>query len=203
MNHRIFSAATLIVAAVAAGACTGVATPAPVQGEEIEDEEIEGDELEGEELEGDELEGEELEGEELVGEGDDGELPETPVGFCGSSGGNGDGVDGGSDGDIGGYPSAKAFCESTCGDSDAHMCTLDEMILSAQDGTLPGEGYYWFSGPAGQISNGDVISDCKGWTSDSSSDYGNMWGEFNGEEGAAWYNCRPGEIGRVEIACCT
>ena len=188
MKHRYTYLAGLALAALTVQACA-VEPAKPLPGEETPGLDLPGDETPGDETPGDETPGDDT-------------PEELEAGFCGSSVGNGDGIDGGSSGAIGGFPAAKAFCESTCGDSGAHMCTQSEMVMSAQEGLLPQETFLWFAGQPFTTPNGNYVDDCNGWTSSDKGDFGNMWGIFNGESQAAFFNCDPGEITPVEIACC-
>ncbi len=67
-------------------------------------------------------------------------------------------------GNIGGFTSAKALCETACGNTNAHMCTAHEMIMTLQLGiSLPGSGNYWITSPT-TSANTDLL-DCNSWTS--------------------------------------
>jgi hypothetical protein len=71
-------------------------------------------------------------------------------------------------GNIGGFTSAKALCATACGNSNAHMCTAHEIIMSLQLGvSLPGSGNYWITSPT-TSANTDLL-DCNSWTSSSAS----------------------------------
>lgn len=58
-------------------------------------------------------------------------------------------------GNIGGYPAAKSQCETTCGNSNAHMCTSHEIAISKQLGISVGGAEQWiatFAYPSGATS---------------------------------------------------
>ncbi|MBN4050296.1 hypothetical protein JYT28_00920 [Desulfobulbus sp. AH-315-M07] len=118
--------------------------------------------------------------------GDEG-TPGTPGGQ-GGQGPKGDpGVDGvqrslycglapESTGDLGGYVGAAAICVAQCGVADAHMCTAEEMVLSAQAGLLPaGASIYYASGMIQVVPGNLDIRDCLGWTSGVGSDSASAW----------------------------
>ena len=66
-------------------------------------------------------------------------------------------------GALGGYPGAKAACESRCGSSSAHMCTPDEMVRTAQLGATMPSAEGWIAGGV-NTSGSATQSDCGGFT---------------------------------------
>jgi hypothetical protein len=74
-----------------------------------------------------------------------------------------------------GYPAARAMCQqsSGCGSSPtAHMCSAEEMLLSAQLGiSMPGG---WFSSFTAAAYTYEV-ADCVGWTNNASNYLGLSW----------------------------
>lgn len=69
-------------------------------------------------------------------------------------------------GNIGGYSVAKTTCETTCSSPTAHMCTIEEIIRSAQLGVPSQSAAGWYAG--GFRSNDgqpQILVDCQAWTS--------------------------------------
>ena len=59
---------------------------------------------------------------------------------------------------VGGYHAAKLLCESACGNRPAHVCTISEVVRSAQLG---------MSMPEGWTAGSDGTGDCMGWAGNS------------------------------------
>ncbi|TGL58176.1 hypothetical protein EHQ58_12410 [Leptospira ognonensis] len=102
-------------------------------------------------------------------------------------------------GNIGGYSTAKSLCEasSACNNVNAHMCTAHELAISRQLGItiasntwFTSHGYWVGAVPA------VFVSDCEGWTSDSSS----IGGSFNNPSSTygSWNYCNN----NFKISCC-
>jgi hypothetical protein len=81
-----------------------------------------------------------------------------------------------------GYLGGKAMCaaSSGCGTSPtAHMCTMEEVIRSASLGLTIADG--WINGATGmeaaEVSGSGSYydSDCQGWTSSVTQQYGTLW----------------------------
>jgi hypothetical protein len=86
-------------------------------------------------------------------------------------------------GTLTGYASAKAQCQAVpgCAPASAHMCTADEMVRTRQTGRSIDAGaatYGWFStGSYGYYpGTGTYTGDCEGWTTNSASVLGDIWG---------------------------
>ncbi|MFP4119063.1 MAG: hypothetical protein ACLFTH_03335 [Candidatus Woesearchaeota archaeon] len=103
-------------------------------------------------------------------------------------------------GDMGGYSAANANCDAEFPGS--HLCTVDEILntINAKDVSIISEwaGTAWLAGgPPGYTAN---ANDCKGFTSDSSSNLGKFW-DFDDttDEGVGWMtNC----ANTKPLACC-
>jgi hypothetical protein len=96
--------------------------------------------------------------------------PGPPVGtYCGTSAI--------STGATGGYPLARALCQTACGDDDAHVCSGADMVRAASDDLLPNELIWFASGTALSA----TARDCEGFSSASSLLQGVAWnGNFTG-----------------------
>ena len=71
-------------------------------------------------------------------------------------------------GTVSGYRSAKVICEQTCGAANAHMCSADEIVRSAQLGAIPPAATgYWMAGGAYSLYSSGSSQDCLGWTDNS------------------------------------
>ncbi|MBP7282482.1 MAG: hypothetical protein KBA66_12955 [Leptospiraceae bacterium] len=68
-------------------------------------------------------------------------------------------------GNMGGFTGAKALCETACGNSNAHMCTAHETLISLQLGISFPVGVFWITSPT-TSANTDAL-DCNSWTSSS------------------------------------
>lgn len=67
-------------------------------------------------------------------------------------------------GNIGGYAAAKTQCESTCANTNAHMCTSHEVAISRQLGiSFPAQDQ-WISAFSFVPNSGQSTDDCNGWT---------------------------------------
>lgn len=78
-------------------------------------------------------------------------------------------------GNIGGYPAAKALCETACGNANAHMCTAHEIGISAQLGISMAAGAWYSSNTLHSFVEGAssrATFDCDGWNNNSAS----LWG---------------------------
>jgi hypothetical protein len=89
-------------------------------------------------------------------------------------------------GTLTGYASAKAQCQAVtgCSPKTAHMCTSEEMVRTRQLGGQIDAGaaaYGWFStGSYGYYpGTGTYTGDCEGWTTNSASVLGDVWGTTN------------------------
>ncbi len=102
-------------------------------------------------------------------------------------------------GNIGGYATAKSLCEAgtACNNANAHMCTAHELSISRQLG-ISITGNTWFTSHAYWVGADPVIfvTDCEGWTSNSSS----IGGSFNNPSSTygSWNYCNNS----YRIACC-
>lgn len=87
-------------------------------------------------------------------------IESAPVGtYCGQSASTYDGAG------VGGYTGAKTKCQAACGNTNAHMCTAHEIVLSLQNGiSVPGS--LWISNYFVAVSPnaGNNLYDCQGWT---------------------------------------
>lgn len=100
-------------------------------------------------------------------------------------------------GNLGGYAGAKALCVTACGNTNAHMCTSHEMIITMQVGiTIPSN--IWFSNGISSDTNNDNIhsqTDCVAWTSGASTARG---GYYNGSV-LTYAACN---LPASNVACC-
>ena len=65
-----------------------------------------------------------------------------------------------------GYAAAKRACEVALGSSSAHMCTVQDMVVSAQMGINSGVIAWVSHGTTSYKSNGSIVDrDCYAWTS--------------------------------------
>ena len=80
-------------------------------------------------------------------------------------------------GNIGGYGTAKAQCETACSSSSAHMCTSEELVRSVAVGITVATGWYAAGLKDADQSGTNTANnqDCRGWTSISSNDVGPLW----------------------------
>lgn len=66
-------------------------------------------------------------------------------------------------GNLGGYPSAKALCETQCGQPTAHVCTTNELLRGLSLGDVVPNGRV-NGGESAGYGTGNVLNDCTGWT---------------------------------------
>ncbi|AFM12416.1 hypothetical protein [Turneriella parva] len=62
-------------------------------------------------------------------------------------------------GNIGSYAAAKTLCQTACSDTNAHMCTVHEILIELQSGTDLGTTKWISVG-----FNGATYFDCNRWT---------------------------------------
>ncbi len=104
------------------------------------------------------------------------------------------GVTSASNGNAGGYAAIKSSCATTCGNTNAHMCTAHEMSLARQLGVTVSEPS-WFSSYGYWLGTVAVnVYDCNSWSSSSNGQAGTI----NTSGGASWQTCDNS----VPIACC-
>jgi hypothetical protein len=98
-------------------------------------------------------------------------------------------------GNMGGYTGAKALCETACSNTNAHMCTAHEMIISMQLGiSFPVSGL-WYSTYVRADAGGQLGQDCYGWTV-TTNDGAASNGSSNGQPNLS--NCSASR----KVACC-
>ncbi|MFH0820444.1 MAG: hypothetical protein V1908_01585 [Candidatus Peregrinibacteria bacterium] len=105
------------------------------------------------------------------------------------------------DGSPVGYQNVNAFCSGGTGDlSGSHVCTAMELISSYNVGNpviVAQGGRAWFNnGPPGYITN--VVNDCTGWNSTSSTVFGAIW-KFSSPSSASLSPCN---ISNLPFSCC-
>lgn len=70
---------------------------------------------------------------------------------------------------VGGYTGAKTKCETACGNTNAHMCTAHEILISQQMGIsmAPGGfGAFFMSGVRAVSTNSpNILNECSNWSS--------------------------------------
>lgn len=66
-------------------------------------------------------------------------------------------------GNLGGYPSAKALCETQCARPTAHVCTTPEILRGFSLGDVIPDGRV-NGGESAGFGTGNVLNDCTGWT---------------------------------------
>lgn len=99
-------------------------------------------------------------------------------------------------GNIGGLATAKQQCETTCGDTAAHMCTVEEALRSVQLGvTITPASYMWIACGLPWTWGTSNVTDCGGWTNAVSAQYGTVW---TGGSSTTADNCDHSN----SIACC-
>jgi hypothetical protein len=77
----------------------------------------------------------------------------------------------------GGYPGARALCQTACGGSPkAHMCTNEELVRTLQTSVASSIGGWYSTGTfVGAYGTGNPVADCSGWTTNSTGFYGAQW----------------------------
>jgi hypothetical protein len=85
----------------------------------------------------------------------------------------------GQTGSVGGYPGANALCRSACGLSNAHVCRGSEILQAAEQrlnvNTMT-VAWYAAGSYASWSTSGEAITDCSGFTSNSATVHGALWG---------------------------
>jgi hypothetical protein len=78
---------------------------------------------------------------------------------------------------VGGYAGGRAKCQAVAGcGATAHMCSSDEMVRYAATGGTHAAADAWIaSGAAAQYASSQPVEDCKGFTSNVSSEVGVSW----------------------------
>lgn len=77
--------------------------------------------------------------------------------YCGATASAYDGAQ------VGGFIGAKSKCETTCGNTNAHMCTAHEMSISRQLNISIGSNL-WYSSYSFGFQSGNDNTDCAGWS---------------------------------------
>jgi hypothetical protein len=72
------------------------------------------------------------------------------------------------------YTKAKNQCAQTCSSPTAHLCASDELSRSIQLGKKP-TATGWYSAARFMFDNGYFDSECVGWTSNNTGDFGPIW----------------------------
>lgn len=94
-----------------------------------------------------------------------------------------------SGGSLTGYRAVKFLCEQACGSPTAHICTIPEVIASAQLGAPAPASLGWISGPTGDLGSpsgagsGRFFRDCATFTTTSTSHAGQVWNPSAGGGG--------------------
>ncbi len=99
----------------------------------------------------------------------------TGAKYCGVTTTGGTDNQGHFTGNLGGYSGAKTACQTSCASALAHMCTVEELVRSAQLSVgMPGE-YLWYSSGSDVPVGSSRIIDCAGWTSTAATFSGPAW----------------------------
>ena len=94
-----------------------------------------------------------------------------------------------------GYRAAKLLCETACSSTLAHMCSITEMVASAQLGVPFGaSGGAWVASGYSDAQSTNTLRECSGWQSTANN--GTDWAGSPGGPNAAGCNSS------LPIACC-
>ncbi|MEM7182502.1 MAG: hypothetical protein AAF518_16430 [Spirochaetota bacterium] len=101
-------------------------------------------------------------------------------------------------GEVGGYTGAKSICETTCGDTNAHMCVGYEIIMSLQQGINVDSSVWVSEFHRNDKTETPPIHDCRGWTLSVSNEGGFVHTAPPGYTATEYETCDNS----YSIACC-